>query len=330
MRSAVLLVVVFGITGAAGVARAEPPACFPERTLYRTTTLRDDSGAVVGGIRVGQQVRVVDDFVGDKGAWADIELDAPVPLRVRVERAALVVFARHDLEVEPGFSWWAGGYAVTILRRADDAGVVVTAASAYPGLEGSAPAGCAELSPVPVTAMALPEFEFELRPVAVSRPAGVPELAVAADTVIKDDHRHRFLVGHDQVFVLRRKGGRALVEYVDDDAGIRVRGWVPARSVRKTGRVTGGVIAGACVGDGLELTGEVEKLATEAPLLLHPRGALVATLPAGTEVRVQEASGDYVRVYVQVQAGKQVVVALDGWVHESVLLAAGGPKPADE
>jgi hypothetical protein len=95
-------------------SRADPPICFPERTVLWAATFFDEHGNAFGGIRAGHLVRIREDFVGPNGDQALIEVDEPVRVQAMVPRRVLVAFTRQELEPKVGFSRWVAGAPVTV------------------------------------------------------------------------------------------------------------------------------------------------------------------------------------------------------------------------
>jgi hypothetical protein len=100
-------------------SRADPPTCFPERTVLWAATFFDEHGNAFGGIRAGHLVRIREDFVGPNGDQALIEVDEPVRVQAMVPRRVLVAFTRQELEPMVGFSRWVAGAPVTVGRLED-------------------------------------------------------------------------------------------------------------------------------------------------------------------------------------------------------------------
>lgn len=94
--------------------RADPPSCFPERTVLWAAQFVDGKGNAFGGIRAGHLVRVLDDFAGPGGDQALIEVDQPVRVQAMVPRRLLVAFTRQELEYKGGFSRWVAGAPVIV------------------------------------------------------------------------------------------------------------------------------------------------------------------------------------------------------------------------
>ena len=78
MRTWSFMTSAFVVGILAGPARAEAPACFPERTVSAAIKLRDDRLGVFGGLRAGQVVRLRAEPTAASGDWADIDIAEPI------------------------------------------------------------------------------------------------------------------------------------------------------------------------------------------------------------------------------------------------------------
>lgn len=109
-----VVVLLLGAPHLSRRARAEPPSCFPERTVLWAVPLVDSEGRTFGGIRAGQTVRVLEDFVCADGNEAQIEVNEPIHVRAKVPRKVLLAFARQELAQNGGFVRWAAGAPVVL------------------------------------------------------------------------------------------------------------------------------------------------------------------------------------------------------------------------
>jgi hypothetical protein len=278
-------------------ALAAEPACFPERTLLGTTTpLYDERGREIGAMR-GQTVNVVDDHVGPGGRWAEIQVDRPIAFRARVRRDELFVFLRRDLAIVPGESWWTidahmrivdhEGTSVTVEpeARSQDVGNT-TLTTSCDNLDGQA-------------GKRLTCDRHGCRVHFSDRSLRYPGKAVA----LPDDLSIKVQIGPGVETSLspfttrsiRRRGSQTLVEMTDPWDQLRVRRWLPTKTLRApTGGGVGMIPLGVEFPTSLGLRGDV--IAQPTPLSAAPDGAPFVTLPPGVAYRVLEVREGQARV----------------------------------
>ena len=289
----------------AGPARAEAPACFPERTVSAAIKLRDDRLGVFGGLRAGQVVRLRAEPTAASGDWADVDIAEPIAVAGRTERRYLAVFPRTDLEVQPGFSWVLAGAPLAILSGDQQTARVVVALP----LHGDEP----PLPPVEVPCTLLrgtapPDVTGwdEVGPLqkgrnqVLGRPVEWDYRVIESD----DGARRVPLRGHSLVIDRRRsapilvklEGARALVEVVDHRHWKRYRGWTTREGLRFRRKRALDMDCGC-----LE-SGEWRRMAfpptpaaqlrEATPLRSTVDGHTVAILPGGASVIPQAMDGD--------------------------------------
>jgi len=326
LRIPLIRVVLLALAPARAAAVA--PVCFPERTVLWAEDLKDAAGRRLGGVRAGQTVRVLDDRLGDAGKLAEVEVEAPLRIVGRVRRKALLVFAADDLEVVPRRVWWLRGRALTPERQ-EEKGVRVTwaephgEASPYP----SVVVPCDRISGKPVGEVwrdqchgATPDVypEPEPEPPVVWWKKGL--VVRAADVGGAGDTQHDV----DQGRLLKERGDRALVEFVDTWEGVRIRAWVPSKRMRRGPPQLGGrgTLHLCCEGRLRHERGRpAGPLAANAPIHATPGEAAFATLPAGAFVRWQQIEGDFAKVLWRwpVAHSDDYTLLVEGWVARGAL-----------
>jgi hypothetical protein len=300
------------VVAAAGAARAAEPPCFPERTVAATVSLTDERGRVFGGLRAGAPVRVRDEpdvgAHGDDRAWADVELAEPLAVAGRTGRRKLVVFARADIEVQPGLAWLMAGAPLEVLSGDAQRARVVLARSledhdalTLPPVEVS----CALLRGAPppeivewdtLGPLRRDHHRFAGRPVdwdgkrELESDAGARSAPLHGGVSTLDERRRAAVL-------VRFEGARALVEVVDHYNWSRHRGWTPRDGLRFVRKRVPEAICGCAEGEGwLRLAfwapRRLVRLRAPTPLLAVADGRTLATLPAGTPVGPLSVIGD--------------------------------------
>jgi hypothetical protein len=261
---------------------------------------------VFGGLRAGQIVRLRAEPTAVSGDWADIEIAEPIAISGRTERRHLVVFARTDLEVQPGFSWVLAGAPLAILSGDQQTARVVVALPLH-GDESRLPpveVPCTFLratAPPDVTGWDVVGPLQKGQDQVLGRP-----VEWNGTRVIESDGGARSvpLVGYSFVSDLRRsapilvrlEGARALVEVVNHRDWTRYRGWT-ARQGLRFWRKRGPDMFCGCLESGqwqrLSFPPTpAAQLRKATPLRSTADGHTVATLPEGASVMPKVVDGD--------------------------------------
>jgi hypothetical protein len=348
-------------------AHEEPP-CFPERTvLYSAMIYEPETLAPIGGLRAGQRVRIVRDRIGaevrlrfsdlaqehfrDHADLAEIEFDTPERVRAIVEREFLVVFAKQDIEIIPGFMWWPRGVPLQVTDNAVAGEVLV---------EGVALAG----TPVPPSKVACDLLTAEvLLPLKVEwcegatvvlprqtrgrivswighgglklsrHPSDYAEpqvLKTEPDRLPQGPAKRNRSQGQLRIFyalvdtgtVIASKGSELLVEVVDEWQGVMVRGWSSQSNLSYKRSDGGSEIAIGCGSDWRwNYPKGARTLTVKAATALFADDGLrtpIVALPERSRVVLLEARGD--RSYVQYSSAitlNRSRVILRGWIDRS-------------
>ena len=288
----------------ARIASASPPACFPERTVMVAAEVRDARGRGVAGVRAGQQVRVLDDFVGADFDQALIEIDQPLPIQGYVHRVLLHAFPKRPIEVDKNARWWLTGVPLNLhegdgkrarATRAElhSPGVPVEGLTRFPSqviacgdLRGTGPKitrrsacyGAMSASPDQPTGRAMRWRDHEPNVREIGDPgesADTPRMF----TFVSGSSDHDF-------YLLSRSGKRALVDEWDW-SGERTRHWVDARMLRPGSPRALRTFTSECKCCPAEVevpvTGETPRLqvGADAPVRAFLDGPTVGVLPAG-------------------------------------------------
>jgi hypothetical protein len=286
-------------------ARAAAPPCFPERTVSESISLRDDHSQVFGGLRAGQVVQVRDQPADGSGTWADIEIARPIAVHGRTDRRKLVVFARADIEAQPGLAWLLAGAPLWVVSGDQQRARVVVAAPLnerplLPAVEvscallrGTAPpdiVGWDELGPLqkgrdqvagaPVDWDGTRELESD---------TGAQSIPLNGGDRLLDGRRNGSIL-------VKQEGARALVEVVDHFNWVRHRGWTSRDGLRFEPTKVPDVICGCAEGAGWLLMTFPERprgrLKSAAALRSVADNRPFATLPVGESVIALAVRGD--------------------------------------
>jgi hypothetical protein len=92
---------LLGLSPGMSAASPNPPPCFPERVVMQAAWMHDDTGRIVGGIRSGQEVRILEEKSPDHPGLTLVETKGPVVLRGWLDMYQLRVFTRRELETVP-------------------------------------------------------------------------------------------------------------------------------------------------------------------------------------------------------------------------------------
>jgi hypothetical protein len=284
------------LLAAAGVAGASAPACFPERTVLEPTPLRDRRGAQIGGAFPGQVVRIADDASGDATS-VDVELAEPVTVHARADRRKLGVFARVELEVQPGATWVMVGAPLEILSGDRDHARVEIGGphAARPTLPPfDVPCDLLVWAPPPeIVGWDVDGPLAKDRDRVVGRPVswdGMRELE--SDGGARSPPLAGGAASHDgrrtASILLETEAARARVEVVDHLEWVRRRGWTPRAGLRLRYPKVPDVTCG-CFEPGRWVllaspTRGSATLAAPASLRAIAGGAPLASLPLGTAV----------------------------------------------
>jgi hypothetical protein len=323
-RPALLLALLLG-----GRAHAEPPACFPERTLWHGAYLVDARGRGIGVVAPGVVVKVVDQHFDEPNRLVDVVLERPFRLEARIPADRLEVYATQDIEVVPSLAWWAAGGPLRI----------------YGARPGEALVGPLhrKVSPADTTGDPL------------ARPAWTKCEALAGtssrdrgDDCCRENWSYD---GHDRagskvktrrssdqtrveneagdaavslyapnLLLLGKKGARSLVWAVTRD-GVVVEGWVATPLTRR--RDDGPSIISGCLDDlhtrrWMTPTAPLAGLLAETAFSAERGGAFSGTLPAGTRVHVLERTGLLAKVQLRRPSDRPQLI-VEGWVATSAL-----------
>jgi len=212
-------------------AVAEEPACFPERTVMWKSALRSADGRVIGGLRAAYPLKVLSDRAGENGEDAEIETTEPVKIRGRVERSSLVVFARKDIELAPGWKWLRADSA---LRIVEGDGTTAEVALADPrcgkGPSWTIRVQCSELLGTPPRSI---QRDWCHGATVGGAPPGKPVHWPDADRLVKsaDGSRQELLRKGSPAWLVRREKSRVLVDVLATEryvGRVRYRGWTAA------------------------------------------------------------------------------------------------------
>jgi hypothetical protein len=241
-------------------ARASAPACFAERTVFESVALRDDRFVAFGGLRQGQEVHVRDEPGADGGKWSAVEIARPIAVTGLAERHKLVVFARVEIEAQPGLAWLLAGAPLAIVSGDQERARVVVARP-----EGEKPQLPAVDVPCTLLRGTAPpeivgwDFEGPLHRDRAARIAG-PPVDWKGERQLESEAGARSvpLYGRAELIDGRRRasilvsaaGDRALIVIVDRYEWTRHRGWTPragldTRRPRKSPDVMCGCLEGA-------------------------------------------------------------------------------------
>jgi hypothetical protein len=242
------LLLLIGMAGAGREAIAEPPACFPERTVMISAQVYDEQGHVFAGLRAGHRVRIIDDFVGKDFDRALVEIDEPVRVRGFVNRVLLHAFPRHQLEVLAGKRWWMSGVALN-LHQGDSKTALATRAELHdpvlsdgtsrillPGVT----VACADLDGAPPTITERDDCYGAVwsspdhpqgRSMHWRTEGGVLGKIEEADSELLSQVTPHPGQSNVDYYLIRRAGKRALID-IWDWSGERTRTWVPSELLR--------------------------------------------------------------------------------------------------
>lgn len=327
-------VLALALSFPASGARAARPACFPERTVMFAAEVRDEQGRVLGGVRAGQVVRLLDDNLGRGRAEALIEVQAPARLRGFVPLIKLHVFLRRDQELDPGWVWRLAETPVRIVGRAGQA-VLVTWTEGH-GHDSSYPpqkTSCRDLTGKPPGKLdisgcsgAWPNIE--------RKPAG--ERAHLDDDVqVLRGPENQHIRNGGLAGLIRTNGDEALVEVIDAAWFFepqRIRAWVdrkavtlgPPTSMSATGH---GCCEGWLRGFGVGQPGAA--LTQDVDLRVEPSAAPFVRVPKGSRFRILDRGEGQMRRIVFMWPGwdsdtYQAEVA--GWAPVAVLPPVEKPR----
>jgi hypothetical protein len=280
------------LTGAASrPARAAAPACFPERTVSESVALRDDHLKVFGSLQGRQVVRVRDEPAAEGGKWSDVEIAQPVAVNGRTERRRLVVFARAEIEAQPGLAWLMAGAPLVILSGDDKrARVEVATLGEKPQLP-AVEVPCALLRGTEPPDIGGPLHRDGGRGAGsravgwmgtrqLQSDAGEKSLPLPGGVLVTDGRR-------SESILLKQDGGRALVEVVDHYNWTRHRGWTPRDGLSPRPKVRHATCSCTPEAGWQAMTLPPEpraKLAEAVALRSADDGRPIVTLPAGESV----------------------------------------------
>lgn len=306
----------------AGSALAAAPACFPERTVLLASPLTDDQGRVLGGIRAGQIVRVLDEKPG-AGGTALVEIDSPVKVRGHVRADMLRAFLKRDVAVEKGRLWWLAG---TPVRLEGGAGARI-------GVSWVGPHGEPSQTPIPrLSCGALtgrPVGRLEADSCHGARPAEAPaptgrRAHFREGSVLAFDRMPYMTLASNEVGIIRVSDNRAYVEVIEADPfgeRLRKRAWVSSQDVVPGAPESREFTTHLCCEAFLPLEvgtrGGVLERAVElraAPDDVAP----FAWIPAGLRFRVLGSARDGFR---------QIVLWFPEWNHETLQMTLVGWVP---
>lgn len=314
----------------AAVAGAQPPVCFPERTVLWSSLVFDDEGTAFAGLRAGQVVRVLADDVGPNADQADIEITGPVSLRGRVYKHSLLAFAREEIAIVPGESWliteaplWivSGDSSQATVRRAEPHGEL-------PRLP-DARATCAQLRGTPqarLTESDCSGAHGASPAVAQGTPVefnAAPELVTASGMRLNEERTDFHLI--------EQRGDQALLEYVDDYfEWARIRAYASAAGMHSrrpdgSGHGYGHLCCEGRLPPAFERHEPAHRLLRSVPIRASTGGPVLGTLPKGGVVQVlARFHGDLLVVHESKVPGRRWTgVAVRAWVPAP---AVSGPR----
>jgi hypothetical protein len=315
-------------------AFAEPPPCFPERTLGRGSDLKNVSGKVIGVVAFGNVVVVKEVYPSSSEAEIEVDLAQGVPLVARIPADRLQVYARQNLEVVHGLAWWARGAAMRIYNsRPND----VLVAPRYVELPTTAAGGMPLKSPTWVRCEdligAMPATP-QRRTSGCCEEAGVYTDLVRArkmlsprkgtSTVLFESEEDDQTIAYDatELTLIRRAGRRSLVRMFDP-VGIIIQGWVsqPLVSKREVPAVTSSCLDTVYMGRWWSRAMASGTLRSETPFASGPGAAQEGRLPEGAQVQVLERADRFAKVRFRRPLDGPPLIFVEGWVPLESLLA---------
>jgi hypothetical protein len=290
-----LLVMCASSAASAVSAVSAAPACFPERITLGRIGIFDGAGELFGFVEENQTVRVLAAGVGLAGRYSQVELKVPERIVGYVQNDRLAVVAGRDIPIQPGLSWWLKGTHFIVLSGDARNAQVVSALLDHDkvaGRHGDVP--CSALRGMPVrtaTRLAAGEKGTWAGTRRLESQAGIKSIPLDGGNVTVDDK-------HRSVGIIEHRGETVLVELVDEEEGLRVRGWTTSQGVLTDANPTK-TMACSCR-DAVSMWppgGVPVRLSRAAQVFsLEDRHALTR-LPKGMEVRMQSVQGDMVLVY---------------------------------
>ena len=321
-------------------SRAEPPSCFPERTVLWAATFFDGKGNAFGGIRAGHLVRVIDDFIGPGGDQALIEVDEPVHVQAKVPRRLLVAFTLQELNNKVGFSRWAAGAPVTVGKLEDGLPRLFLADPHYQPKESpSTISPCSSIRSSPAE-VRYRDWCHGARPATKATTHGKRNVFWNEPTVLKSLNGPDVvtLPPHEWVFLVTQGKDQSTIEYRDWPHHTLYLGNAPTKGMHYVASGFGRGSEHLCCEGVLTFRPEVPVTEGRESVILSSTAiraiadsAPVATLDKGFQVRVLREQGDMAFVAYRWPTWNQegFTLQVHGWVEKKSLgdPAGGAHRP---
>ena len=290
-----LLVVGASSAASASSVSSASPACFPERITLGRMGIFDGAGELFGFVEENQTVRVLVAGVGVAGRYSQVELKVPDHLVGYMDSNRLGLVAAQDIPIQPGLSWWLKGTHFIVLSGNGRHAQVARASLDHDkvaGRHGDVP--CSSLRGTHVhteTRLAAGEKATWSRTRELESQVGEKSMPLDGYNVTADGK-------HRSVGIIQRRGESVLVELVDEEEGLRVRGWTTSEGVSPDSSPTRTIDCNCRdTVSMLPLYGVPVRLSRAAQVLSMEDRQALTRLPKGTEVRLQSVQGDMVLVY---------------------------------
>ena len=293
--------------------------------------LQDEGGGLLGGVRAGQLVYVLDDRIGEDGDQALVEIRSPLQVRGRLKRDRLLAFARRELPIEKDWSWWLAEAPLWLLDG-DGVNARVNAAEPHgsPSTMPDISVACSELRGTPPAKLHHSMCNGASH-VSSSKQSG--RTVHWPEGTIVTGPADQKLSYNSPVGLLRREGDRVLVDVVDYE-WYRVRGWASAAGMQRSDSWYGRG-HGCCEGM-LHLFNnggqrrQIQRLRREAPLTERTDGEVIARVPRGANViQVGRFADQALILYEGRSAGRRwPTVQLMGWLPQSALPSTSNLPPS--
>jgi hypothetical protein len=290
-----LLVMCASSAASAVSAVSAAPACFPERITLGRIGVFDGAGELFGFVEENQTVRVLAAGVGLAGRYSQVELKVPERLVGYVQNDRLAVVAARDIPIQPGLSWWLRGTHFIVLSGDARNAQVVSAPLDHDkmaGRRGDVP--CSALRGMPIrtaTRLAAGEKGTWSGTRRLESQTGMKSIPLDGGNVTVDDK-------HRTVGIIEHRDEAVLVEVVDEEQGLRARGWTTSEGVSTDSNPTR-TMACSCR-DTVSMWppgGVPVRLSRAAQVLSLENRHVLTRLPRGMEVRIQSLQGDMVLAY---------------------------------
>ncbi len=291
LASIVAILVVVGASSPSSAA----PACFSERITLRRIGVFDSSGELLGFVDENQKVHVLEEDVGLGGHYSRIELKVPDRLVGYVDSKRLGALAERDIPIQPGLSWWLKGTRFVVLAEHRGRAQVARAALDHDEVAGrSGDVPCSSLVGTPAYVVGRVAQGQRMAWPGTRRlesQTGEESAPLRGENVVVDDKNR-------SLGLIERRGNSIFVELIDEEEGLKVRGWTTAEGVSTAlGHPTSLACSCRDPASMWPLGGVRVRLSRAAKVFTLGDRQRLTRLPKGTEVRLQSVQGDMVLVY---------------------------------